>query len=316
MQEVRLKVGRTYLSGIFILLGAVLVGLALSGFATILIWTTMTGKGVMELGSAMLLPENRNALQVIQIVSTFIMFFLPAWFAAWYLTNKPLRFLGFQINFSPRQWVIVLLVMCAAIPLVASLGELNKMIPLSQGLETKFKALEDEYIKQVKVISNITSFPEYLLALLILALAPAIVEETLFRGGLQNLLFRSTRSPWVAIIITSVIFSAIHMSFYGFLPRLVLGIILGIFFHYTGSIWLSIWGHFLNNGFAATQIYYYVLKGKNIDDAINETYPMWWGLLGLAVLIFLIRYFLMYAAEDRTNYATAEEPEAEKDWMT
>ena len=109
-----------------------------------------------------------------------------------------------------------------------------------------------------------------------MALGPAIFEETFFRGGMQNLLQQWTRKPILAIIITSLIFSAIHFSYYGFIPRVALGVILGLIYYYSGSIWLSIAGHFFNNALVVTQIYIYARQGKPIEDAMNESSPFGW----------------------------------------
>jgi membrane protease YdiL (CAAX protease family) len=149
-----------------------------------------------------------------------------------------------------------------------------------------------------------------------MALAPAIFEETLFRGALQNLLQKISQNPWISIGISSVIFSAIHMSFYGFLPRFALGVVLGLIFHYSGSLWLAIIAHFFNNALVVTQIYIYTRQGKSVEDAMNETFPLWWGLIGIAVLMVLFKFYKEFAAEDRKIKVPAETVALEDQWMT
>jgi membrane protease YdiL (CAAX protease family) len=120
---------------------------------------------------------------------------------------------------------------------------------------------------------------------------PACCEETLFRGGMQNFLFRSTHNAWVAIIITSLIFSAAHFSWYGFLFRFALGIVLGCLYHYSGKLWLSILAHFLNNALVITVYYIYMKQGKPIDDVMGESTSSYWGLLALPVLVGLLLFY-------------------------
>jgi hypothetical protein len=174
--------------------------------------------------------------------------------------------------------------MLVSLPLVGALSELNKIIPVPAAWAKVFRDLEDAYEKQVKVLSHIATFKDYLISMAVMALGPAIFEETFFRGGMQNLLWRWTRKPWLAIIITSIIFSAIHFSYYGFIPRVALGVVLGLLYYYSGNLWLSIAGHFLNNALVVTQIYYLTSQGKSIDEAMNETYPIWIDVIALAAL--------------------------------
>jgi membrane protease YdiL (CAAX protease family) len=120
---------------------------------------------------------------------------------------------------------------------------------------------------------------------------PAIVEETFFRGTMQQLFISWFRNPWAGIIVTSILFSAIHMSYYGFLTRAMLGVVLGLLYYYGKSIWLNILAHFLNNAVAITLLYVYSLKGKVSKDALEDHYPLWIGLMATIILIFLLIIF-------------------------
>jgi hypothetical protein len=148
-----------------------------------------------------------------------------------------------------------------------------------------------------------------------MALGPAIFEEAFFRGGMQNILQKWTRNPWLAIGLTSLVFSAIHFSYYGFIPRLALGVVLGLLFHYSGSLWLSIAGHFFNNALVVTQIYILTLQGKSIDQAMEETGPIWVGLLTLLIMAGLFRYYRYYSEQSRRALMPAEDLALEEKWI-
>lgn len=315
MYDIHSRPGYSYGSALLILLGALGVSFFLGSMAAAGIWVAMTGRSVFTMAQDLLNPAYADAIRVIQLVSTFIIFFLPAWATAKVINKKPLRFLGFNSYFTLKQVGVVLLIMLAALPLVGALAELNKMVPVSPVMAAKFKAMEDNYAEQVKVLSKITGVGEYLFSLLIMAIAPAIFEETLFRGGIQNLLTRVTKNPWVAIGITSIVFSAIHFSFYGFIPRVALGVILGLLYYYSESLWLPIIAHCFNNSLVVTQIYYLTLKGKPVEDAMNETYPIWYGVIALAVLVFLFRIFRKNAAADLALKKPKEQVALEDQWM-
>lgn len=316
MYDIHSRPGASYGRGFLILLGGVGLGLFIGSLVSMGLWTLMTGRSIFTLQEDMGNPAYVNALRIMQLVSTFFIFFVPAILMAYLLNRKPYRLLGFNFHFSPRQAGMTILIMLAALPLVGALGELNKMIPLSQEMKTYFEGLEKQYADQVKVLARIDSGSEFLLSLLVMAIAPAIFEETFFRGGMQNLLQRITKNPWISIGVTSLVFSAIHFSFYGFIPRFALGVILGLIFHYSGSLWLSILGHFFNNALVVTQIYVYLRQGKSVDDAMEETYPLYWGLIGLAAIVFLFVYFRKFAAEDRKKIVPAEDVALEDQWMT
>jgi membrane protease YdiL (CAAX protease family) len=141
--------------------------------------------------------------------------------------------------------------MLAALPLVSALQDLTNLFPWSKATLLKFKLAEDAYNEQVAVIARMDNFTDYILSVVVIAFLPALFEETLFRGGIQNLLSRWFKKPVLAIIVTSIIFSAIHGSYLGFLSRFALGFVLGWIYYRTGNIWLNIIGHFFNNAFVA-----------------------------------------------------------------
>lgn len=305
----------SWFGAFFILLGLMGAGLIVGSIAGFGVFAAMTGKGIAQFEKEMQNPANLQAIRIVQLISTFFMFFLPAYLTALIINKKPKRFLGFNFNFSPKQAAIVVAIMLAALPLVGSLAELNKIIPLPANLEKTFKSLEDAYSKTVLVLSKITGFADYIYALIVMGLAPAIFEEVFFRGGVQNILARWMKSPLAAIIITSILFSLIHASWYGFLPRIALGIILGLLYQYSGSLWVAILAHFFHNGLIVTQIYYLTVKGKPIEDSMNETMPLWWGLIALVVLWALFLVFRKNAERERIDKFPPEDRAAEEKWI-
>jgi membrane protease YdiL (CAAX protease family) len=276
----------------FILLMSLIIGgLILAAIASAIIIFTMMGGSFSSLSvTEIMKPEHANANKVLQIASTLALFFAPAFVFALIVHRKPLQYLGFNSKISPKQIGLVILVACTGLFLSGALGEINELIPISKGMRTYFKKLEDDYLQQMMAMIQMKNIVDYLVSLIVIALAPAIFEEVLFRGALQNLFTNWFKKPWVAILITSVIFSAIHMSYFGFLPRAMLGVVLGLLFYYSKNIWTNILAHFLNNGIAVTQIYILSQKGK-IDkkalDALNNTqFPVGIVILLAATTIF------------------------------
>jgi membrane protease YdiL (CAAX protease family) len=153
-----------------------------------------------------LVPENANMLRLVQFVSTFFLFFVPAWAYAKYCHKKPFTHLGFKNKVSIGQAGIVIAIMIACLPMVGALSDLTESLPFSKEMFAKFKAAEEDYNAQIKIIGKMDSFPEFLLSLFMLAILPALFEEVLFRGAVQNLFSRWWKMPILAIIVTSILF--------------------------------------------------------------------------------------------------------------
>jgi uncharacterized protein len=290
--------GISYIGGFFMLIAFAVAGVFIAALISIPVWTGMTGEGLKEMAKGMNDPANSNAVKVIQSITFIIGFLLPAIFTAYLLNRKPMDLLGFTRKINWKQIGIVCAIMITALFVSAFLSYINELIPLSESLKLKFDKMENDYNSQVETIIGLNSFGEYLLALVIIAFLPALCEEALFRGGLQNFLTRSTKMPWLSILIVSFLFSIMHFSFYGFLSRFFLGAILGLLYQYSGRIWLNIIAHFFNNALAVTMIYILKSQGKSLKQAIGENGDSaWWGIFLLPAVIALFIVFRKIAAK-------------------
>ena len=278
--------GISYTAGFFMLIGFAIAGLFIGSLLSVPVWTSMTGKGLLEMKDELGNPAYSNAFKAVQVISTLFGFLIPAIGTAFLLSRKPYRLLGFTRKFNWFQIILVLSIMLLALFSSTSLGYLNQHIPVPAAWKDYFKHLEDTYNEQVQAIMQLRTLKDYIVGLIIMAFIPALCEESLFRGGLQNFMTRSTQKPWLAIIIVSILFSAVHFSFYGFLPRMFLGIILGLIYYSTGSLWLSILAHFANNAFAVSQ--YYFSHSTSVKQAAEENTPLSFVYIGLVALPFMI----------------------------
>lgn len=297
------------LSQIGILIGLFVGGLVFGGIATLFLVKGMLNVPLTQLADVITDPANVQAARVIQVVGAFFMLALPALIFALIVYNKPFNYLGFSWRLNVRQFFYVLLLLIASFAVVGALAELNQMIPISKTWQTYFQGKEDEYNKQVMALARMNSAVDYIWSLLILALLPAIFEEMFFRGALQQVMIRLTRFVFLGILITSILFSLVHASYYGFLPRLFLGLLLGYIFYYSKNIWLNITLHFLNNAFAITEMYVLNSKGKLNAEALNQTYPLYYGLIGLVAVLAI---FVVYKRECEKFLLTASAIEAER----
>jgi len=308
-QQLPSKQQMSYFSQFVIFIGLIGGGLIVAAIATVIVLAIMKGGSIFSLNEAELLkPENANLNKVLQLVSTLFLFLTPAFFFALIVNGKPFNYLGFNNKVSLKQLGLVILVACTGLFLSGALGEINQLIPISKGARTYFQGLEDKYMDQMLSMVQIKSVADYIIGLLIISLAPAILEELFFRGALQQLLTNWIKMPWIAIAITSIVFSAIHFSYFGFLPRAMLGAVLGLLFYYSKNIWTSILAHFLNNAIAVSQIYYLSLSGKVDRKAIenlDKSQLLGWqiALLGIASAIAMIVWLHYFKKESNKTLA-------------
>jgi len=276
-------------TGAGLLIGGIVSLIPLFGKLDLKNFHGLSSKEVMD---SLFVPENANVLRWVQFLTTLFLFFLPPVFYAWLCHKKAFTHLGFRNKVSVPQFFISVVIMIAALPLVGALAELTKMLPFSKISFDKFQAAEEAYNKQVSIIGRMNNSTDYILSLLMLAILPAMFEETIFRGGLQNLLSRWWKMPIFSIVVTAVIFSIVHGSYFGFLSRAVLGFLLGWMYYRTGNIWLNIIAHAANNAFAVTAIYLMRLKDPKMDIAkADVNLSMWWGLISLVVIFVLFILF-------------------------
>jgi membrane protease YdiL (CAAX protease family) len=130
--------------------------------------------------------------------------------------------------------------------------------------------------------------------ILVIAVAAGIAEEFFFRGCLQQMFKKIFNNGNLAVCLTAVIFSAIHFQFYGFIPRLILGMILGYMFLWSRNLWVSSIAHIINNMVAILIFHFY--HGSEIynkAETLGATRGTLWVSAVSAVLSCLILFMLL-----------------------
>ncbi|MET0392725.1 MAG: CPBP family intramembrane glutamic endopeptidase [Chitinophagaceae bacterium] len=285
--------GISWTAGFFMLIAFTIAGLMVAGQLAGPLWTAMTGKGVEVMRDGPWTHTDSRAMQVAQAVTTLLGFLLPTIITAAMLSRRPGRLLGFAGSSSGRQIGLVILIILAALIFSTAFSYLNHQLPVPANWKAAFDRMEEKYNRQVEAILNLQAGngSGYVLALMIMAFLPALCEETLFRGGLQNFLSRATKRPWLSIVIISVLFSLAHFSYYGFLYRFFLGMVLGAIYYYSGRLRLCILAHFLHNAVGLTVVYTYVQQGKPMREALEMEATGYWGFLALPLVIGLFILF-------------------------
>ena len=274
-------------SRLAILLVLVGAGIIVSSIITGILAKILLDVPLENLAQAMLLPENISFSRLLQVFTSFLMMGVPALVLSKITGGDAIKDLGFNDQINIKQVGIVVLMVVTGFFLSGALSELNRMIPLSAKATELFERFEDRYNQTVMAIGNMKTVSDFIVSLIVMALVPSIFEEMLFRGSLQQVMVSLTRNPVTGILLTSLLFSAIHISFYGFLPRLFLGLVLGYIFYESKNLWLSVIAHFINNAYTLVVMFSLSRQGKLSTEAFEETYPLYFGVIALAALVFL-----------------------------
>ena len=192
--------------------------------------------------------------------------------------------MGMKTIPSPKYWLLAFSIMAMAAIFTQWLVQVNAAIPL-HGDWAQLRTMEQQVDKMVEAFFSETSVKRLLLLTVVMALLPAVAEEFCFRGTIQNTLSQTNLGPMGAIFVTGLTFSLVHFEFDNFLAIWCMGMVLGLIYYYSGSIWVSIAVHFLNN-FAVVIGKYAYLKGMiHSDVASSDTLPLYLTLPAGAVMI-------------------------------
>ncbi len=159
------------------------------------------------------------------------------------------------------------------------------------GLEDQMLKLEESAKKLTEQLTQFDNIGQFILALTVIAIIPAIGEELLFRGILQNLLVNVSRNIHLSIWISAFLFSAIHFQFFGFIPRMLLGALFGYLYYWSGNLLYPMVAHFINNGFTLLMIYLYRSDITNFDIENTESVPITTVLIFGVITTALLYYF-------------------------
>ena len=208
---------------------------------------------------------------------------------------------GWAEYFNPRRlgagwWLLAVAALIVLIvPFMSSLIAWNaaaRFPAFLHDFEVWARASEDRAQVLTTFLTRFTSTGRLLLALVVIAVVPAVSEELVFRGVIQKNLVRWF-SPHVGVWLGAVIFSAIHLQFFGFVPRFVLGLVLGYLYLWSGNILVSMVAHFAQNAFQLL-IIYFSQRGRfgwGFDPDTTEAMP-WWLVLPSALLSAGLLYVL------------------------
>ena len=282
-----------------LLVGFMILGNAL-GTVAILIYDHLTSLDITGLLSDNKSVDGvfeRNHIRWVSAVGQIFTFLIPALLTVTAIYKKKwIHESRLQRLPSISNILLGSLFVLMAFPLVQVSYLINKSIPLPGSLEN----MENQANQLIESITVMNSPSELLLCLFVIAIIPAIGEEFIFRGIIQKKLQEILNPQWVAIWLTAILFSAFHLQFEGFLPRMILGACLGYLFYWTKNLWIPIIAHAVVNGSQIIGKYYY---NQEIDDVtIENNLQSYIPIVVFTTLIFVgLGYILIKANARRDN---------------
>ncbi|WP_447640765.1 MULTISPECIES: CPBP family intramembrane glutamic endopeptidase [Chitinophagaceae] len=281
----RYRIQYTPASQLGILIGMAFVGMIVGNVLAMLLFLAKD-HNLSHLMATMTDPSNTNLMRLAQIIGTFFTFLFPIWLFL-KIVHPPVDFLHVKKKSDGRIWILVALLAFVSLPVTDLMGVINRIIPIPVSLARIFQKMEDSYNDQVMQLMQMKNVSDLIISLFLVALLPAIFEETFFRGGLQNILIAWFKKPFWAILTTAVVFSAIHFSYYGFLPRAFLGLVLGYVYYWTKDLKMNILVHFINNAISVVSFYTLAQRHELTPEKMNESLPWYYQVGGLALFVFV-----------------------------
>jgi membrane protease YdiL (CAAX protease family) len=257
----------------------------------VLIKIGMPTGGVEQIQQSMM--NNPELLRETQFFQTIGMFIFPSIVCAWLFSDHYKDYLQIDhpVYLPVAVWTVISVIV--AIPFLNFTHYLNLQIVLPEslkGMEEWIKAKEElatDITEKMLYTKNVGTMIFNMVVVCVLA---GVGEEFLFRGLLQKVFGKIFQNPHTVIWVVAIIFSAIHLQFYGFLTRMLLGAYLGYLLYYTKTIWIPVLAHFTNNLIGVGTFYIYQDSPQEMQeiDALGYGSTAWLSIVSLALFIFCL----------------------------
>lgn len=245
-----------------------------------------------------------SGIYVNTIMQSVFAIALPAYLIVAWTNHKPVYYLKI-INDGklPSKMIFALLVFMVSYFFASFLAQLNKgmILPESmKNIEEMMRSMEDAALETTDMLLSGKSLGSLIMNLVVVAGFASISEELFFRGALQQFIYEKLKNDHVSIWLTALVFSLVHFQFYGFLPRLFLGAILGYLFNYTQNLWAPILFHFLNNATVIILNFFWSDREwyKNLEE--TSVTPVFTGI-AIVSLVLTIALFWVYNNQTSKN---------------
>lgn len=283
----------------------VFIGMFVGQFFGFLAMLPLTGVGLEALSNPNFLadimsdPTYKRAVMIMNAcVATSAFIVAPLVYLYGY-AKMPLSIFFNNNNIITIPLLLTIFIVIAFMTVNSIFIEWNAKMELPEflrGFEAWAKRLEEQAEVLTQMMTRFDNKVDLGLALIVIAVVPAVGEELLFRGLIQNQLGGITKNAHVAIWLAAIIFSAFHFQFYGFVPRMLLGALFGYLYYWSGNLLVPIFAHLMNNGLTLILLYMYQHGAIEFDIESETSVPFTNIIFSLVLVVALIFYFRRYFA--------------------
>jgi uncharacterized protein len=251
-------------------------------------------------------PELKVPVYILQVFATVIgLIIAPILYMRTNQTSVTVFFKNHKTEWLPV--LITALVVVVAMGVNSFFIEWNaglKLPEFARGFEEWARGKEDAAAELTKMFTQFDSPGDLIVGIIVIAALPAIGEELVFRGLIQNELFKSTGKVHLAIWLSAIVFSAIHLQFFGFFPRLLLGALFGYLYYWSGNLSLAIFAHFINNATSVVAMYFYQKGAIEVDLESTKSVPVNVVMVSAVLTGGLLYYFYKYFEHRKPSAST------------
>lgn len=239
--------------------------------------------------------NGRMAMFFVQGIGSGIGFWLAAYVITHFIDKADLHWEIQLPRFNLKGAGLVLVISIGGMLFNGLLVYWNSQLVLPEFMsdtEIWMKEMEQQLLDLTKFLTDFQTIPELLMGILVIGILAGIGEEMFFRGLLQPKMHLYFGNGHAGVWVTAFIFSAIHLQFYGFLPRLFLGGMFGYLYFYSGSLTYPILAHIANNSITVLMVYASNQGMIDFDMESTDTVSYPAAIIGLLVLLAGIFYFM------------------------
>ncbi|MBD5285697.1 MAG: CPBP family intramembrane metalloprotease [Bacteroides sp.] len=230
-------------------------------------WVLLTVAASLLMGA--IGTDTTSALRCAILVQDIAVFILPVVLTVMIVSPQPWRYIGLDTGLEARSTCLTAITAIVSIPAMNRLVAWNESIHLPwNGIEEALRQSENAAQAMVQRLMGGNSVWDLIIAILIVGILTGIAEELFFRGALQRLLMSKLGNKHFAIWSAAFIFSAVHLQFFGFVPRLLMGAYFGYLVVWSGSLRLSMFAHALNNSLVALN--FWLVSRNATGNDLNE----------------------------------------------
>lgn len=227
-------------------------------------------------------------IRIAAIIQDIVMFIIPPVATAVLITRRPAEYLMVMKGVRLAPALLIVAAILASIPAMNSIVAWNQGISLPDslsGIEEWMRQSETTAKNFTDTLIGTSGMGSLIMALLIVGILAGLSEELFFRGGIQRMLITSGMNVHGAVWITAIIFSAVHVQFYGFVPRMLLGALFGYLTVWSGSLWTAIGAHALNNILATIGYRLSATSSINLDNIGTAEHPEGWIISAISCVV-------------------------------